>query len=111
MTRKKCKLSNKEALLKKKLREMEVENRSLKKEIHSLKQKNHLQKAVLDTVEEVNTILSEDAKGKSFLWTKQFPHNLEPKMSEKVQEALKKTHQSEDTRALLEKVSVATGNE
>jgi len=47
-------------------------------------------KAVLETVEEVNQILGKDPQGEKLLWTKGFPHNLPHELSEKVQEALKK---------------------
>jgi len=70
--------------VKTKSRKLQLDNRRLRRE-------SRTNKAVLETVEEVNQILGEDPQGEKFLWTKGFPHNLPPELSAKIQNALKKS--------------------
>jgi len=68
----------------------------LKKQLKDLRRRNNVQTAVIDTVEEINRILSEDEQGKQMVWTTNFPHNLKPEISEKIQGVLKKRSTSGD---------------
>jgi len=62
----------------------------LEKQVRELERKTELQEAVIESIEGVNQVLSEDDEAKKLLWTTGFPHNVKPEIAEKIQSVLKK---------------------
>ena len=85
--------------------------RRMGREITRLEKENGLQRSVLESLEEVNTILVQDPQGKKLSWLDDFPHNLSPETARKVQEVLKKTLPSGGGSSLLPRFYPVPGKE
>ena len=82
-TQRKLQQQKKRQKEKQRIKELEKENQRLRAQLD-------LKTAVIETIEDVNQILSEDEEGKKLLWTTNFPHNVKPEIAEEIQKALKK---------------------